>query len=188
MSSSTRFVRVAVVLGGMLAAVPMQAQTWQNSAPAITASATIAQIRQFDGGSAVNLNFGTDGVTPGVAKTVTAFQANAASGTGAKVDLRFNTGTKVTVTGSALTATINATTHTITPTYACSSATDQTGTGAAAFPTTCAAGAEWLNSAITGMMFRSVGVGATISAAETSTKPAGTYTGTITVVLSASSS
>ncbi len=179
---------LAFAVAGLALPAAANAQTWQNSAPSITVSATVAQIRQFDGGSAVNLSFGTDGVTPGVAKTVTAFQSNAASGTGAKVDVRFNTGTKVTVTGSALTATINATPYTITPTYSCSVANDQSGTSAVAFAGTCAAGYEWLSTTITGMQFRSVGIGATIAATETDTKPAGTYTGTITVVLSASSS
>ena len=161
---------------------------WTSSAPGITASATVAQIRQFDGGSAVNLTFGSDGVTPGVAKTVTPFQNNAATGIGGKVDIRFNTGTKVTVTGSALSATINATTYSITPTYSCAVADDQAGTNTVNFAGTCAAGHEWASTSITGMHFRSVGIGATIAGTETDTKPAGTYTGTVTVVLSASSS
>lgn len=187
MNSSTRLLHTAAVLSGLVIATPAAAQ-WSNTAPAITVSATVAQVRQFDGGSAVNLSFGTDGLTPGVAKTVTAFQTNAASGTGAKVNIRFNSGTKVTVTGSALSATINATPYTITPTYSCAVANDASGTSTVAFAGTCAAGYEWLNSTITGMTFRTVGIGATIAATETDTKPAGTYTGTITIVLSASSS
>lgn len=161
---------------------------WSSTPPGITVAADVAQIRQFDGGSAVNLSFGTDGVTPGIAKTVTPEQNNPASGVGAKVNIRFNTGTKVTASGSALTAVINATTFTINPTYTCAVADDQAGTNMAAFAGTCEAGHEWGNSTITGMQFRSVLVGGTIAGSETETLPAGTYTGTIVVTLSASSS
>jgi len=178
----------AAISGALLAPALASAQTWSNSAPSLTVSATVAQIRQFKGGSNVDLGFGSDGVEPGVTKTVAPEAASATTGTGAKVDIRFNTGTKVTVTGSALTATVNATTYTITPTYSCAVATDQTGTGKVNFAGTCAAGHEFLNSTISGMTERSVLVGASIPGTETSTKPAATYTGTITVALSASSS
>jgi hypothetical protein len=178
-----------IAFGAVLVApAAVGAQVWSSTAPTVTVSATVAQMRQFRTDNVVNLSFGTDGVTPGVAKTVTPSASSAASGTGAKVEIRFNTGTKVTVVGSALTATINSTTYTMNPTYSCAVANDQSGTGLAAFPTTCAAGYEWLSVAVTGMMFRTVLVGATLSAMESDTKPAGTYTGTITLVLSSSSS
>ena len=56
-----------------LAAAPAaaRAQTWSTTAPAVTVSATVAQMRQFRTDNVVNLTFGTDGVTPGVTKTVT---------------------------------------------------------------------------------------------------------------------
>ncbi|HEU0015663.1 MAG TPA: hypothetical protein VFQ45_18445, partial [Longimicrobium sp.] len=71
---------------------------------------------------------------------------------------------------------------------ACAVATSDTGTGKLNFPTSCAAGYEWLNASVTGLQTRWVLVGATISGTESDGKPSGMYEGTLTISLTSSSS
>jgi|GEM_PF-2947628 len=184
-----RIALAALTSCALAAPAAADAQTWGDAPPTIITSAIVPPVRQFKAGSAVDLSFGTEGIEPGVTKTVAPEAADAATGTGAKVDIRFNTGTKITVTGTALTWTSSTgTVYTISSSFNCAVATDQTGTGKVNFPGTCAAGYEFPNSSITGMMTRSVLIGATVTSSETETKPAATYTGSFTITLSASSS
>jgi hypothetical protein len=158
------------------------AQDWQNSAPAITASATVNTVRQYNHDGYAHLSFGTNGVTPGVEAVVATTASDAATGTSAKLEVRFNAASKVTATGSVLSATIGGEPYTITPTYTCDRAETATGAGTAF---TCGDGTtdgvSFAAGDITGMMRMFIRVGATIPAAQTDTKPAGEYTGTITI-------
>jgi hypothetical protein len=172
------------------AALAQNGPDWQNSAPAITASATVNAVRQYnhDPASFAHLSFGNNGVTPGVEAVVTTAASDAATGTSAKVEVRFNAASRITASGSSLTYNDGTTIHTITPTYECDRAATSTGTGTGF---TCGSGTTdgvtFAAGDITGMMQMFVRVGATIPAAETNTKPAGTYGGTITINVAAPS-
>lgn len=171
-----------------LVAAPVlgHAQTWSSTSPSITANATIPTVRQFRTDNSENLNFGS--VTPGTAVTVatTTTGATSADPNAAKVGIRFNAGTKVTVTPpSALTHTNG--TNTITPTsFSCGVADDKAGLNEVAF--TCTTGHEWLSASVTSMVMKYVLIGGSLDGAATSNALAGTYSGTITVTLGASSS
>lgn len=168
-------------------AAPAEAQ-WTAIAPVLGASATVQPIPRFNAATAVNLTTGTQDIIPGVPVVIPPFGNDPAVGTGAKLDITFSIGTKVTVAATTLSATINSVTYTMTPQYVCAIAEDQAGTNETAFPSTCADGYEWPNAAVTGTMNRTVGVGIAIPASETDTKLPGTYTGSITFTVSASSS
>lgn len=170
-----------------LVAAPVlgHAQTWSSTSPSITANATIPTVRQFRTDDAENLNFGS--VEPGTAVTVDPKK----TGTGtdpnaAKVGIRFNSGTKVTVTPpTALTHTTKS--NTITPTsFTCNVADDKAGLNATAF--TCSTGHEWLSASVTSMVKKYVLIGGSLDGAATADAVPGTYTGTITVTLGTSSS
>lgn len=154
-----------------------QAQTWSSSQPTINASATIPAVRQFNTTNATNLSFGS--ITPGDSVVVAPTDASSA-----KLNIRFNAGTKVTVAAPASLTHTNTTNTLAVASYTCNTATDNTGTGATAF--TCSTGHQWTSGTVTGMTERWVLVGGKISSTATSSALAGTYSGSITVTLAAS--
>ncbi|HEU0013490.1 MAG TPA: hypothetical protein VFQ45_07385 [Longimicrobium sp.] len=178
------------ILGAALAALvvsgTLRAQGWSSSAPVLTVSAKVSDVRQVQSATVVHLSFGSDGLTAGTTKTVDPTDDDPAAGTGAKLDIRFNAGTRVSVTGTPLTAEIDGATHTLTPAYTCAVALDRTGTGIQPMAGGCATGYEWGGGDVAGMLTRTVMIGASIPAEESVKAPAGTYTGSLTVTLSAS--
>ena len=170
--------KIALLAGLGLLALPALA-----TAQTITATATISATRTAltGAGNQQNLDFGT--IAAGAGSTV---DPSADFATAGYQHIRFNVGTSVTV---ATPATLSSGSNTISvASYSCGVADDASGTNYAAFGGTCAAGTEWLNAAVTASMDRWVFVGGNIAAAATTTAMPGTYTGTITISLAASSS
>ncbi len=175
---------VLAAVGLMMAPTLGRAQTWSSSQPTISASATIPVVRQFNTTNSESLRFGS--ITPGdsVVVSPTTTGATASDPNAAKLNIRFNAGTKVTVTAPGSLTHTDGTTTLAVESYTCNVATSNTGTGATAF--TCSTGHEWTSGTVTGMTERWVLVGGKIASSATSSALAGTYSGSITVTLGAS--
>lgn len=172
--------------GLMLAPALGHAQTWSTSQPTISASAVVPVVRQFNTTNSQSLNFGS--ITPGdsIVVSPTTTGATSSDPNAAKLEIRFNWGTKVTVTAPGTLTHTNGTTTLAVASYTCNVASDNTGTGATAF--TCATGHEWLSTSVSGMTTRWVLIGGKIASSATSSALAGTYSGNVTVTLAASTS
>jgi len=179
----TTFAAAALAAPGSLGA-----QAWVPTETTVGVRGTISEMRQFSAGTRVNLSFGTEGIEPGVTKTVAPEDDDPVTGVGGKVEVRFNVGTKISVIGTHLTATIGDVTYSIPATFACAVASDRSGTLKTSFSTSCTDGYEFTREMVTGMTTRVVLVGATIDARDSDSLPAGTYTGTVTVELTTSGS
>ena len=178
--------RLSLFLAVGLLALPAlgHAQTWSTSQPTISASATVPVVRQFNTTNSENLRFGS--ITPGdsIVVSPTTTGATAADPNAAKLNIRFNAGTKVTVSAPGSLTHTNGTSTLAVASYTCNVATDNAGTGASAF--TCTTGHQWTTADVSGMTSRWVLVGGKITATATGTALAGTYSGNVTVTLAAS--
>ena len=168
----------------VLCALPATAQTWTNGTGGayngITARGTLGTLRQFETTTKTDLDFGN--LSYGATATVDATSPGAGQ-SAAKVKVRFNGNTKVTVTApAAITYNDGVTTHSITVTsFSCYHA-DDSFANMAAFATDCATGHTY--SSVSGLQTKSVVVGASINGANiANTLPAAVYEGTITFTL-----
>lgn len=155
----------------------------------LSATGIVSSSRSFNMGSKQDLHFGT---FPSDAPAVTVDVATAAfshpGGQRGQIALTFNSATKVTVGTQPLTL-VGGTT-TISPTYTCGYATDLSGSPGVVTPFECGTGGTDGTSSAVGVVLNMLGlggsqtnwivVGGAISNLANS-KPAGTYTGTLTV-------
>jgi len=174
---------VATAVLAMFAA-PAAAQTWTNGTggaySGITARGTLGTIRQFETTTKTDLDFGT------LSYETTATVNPASLGAGqsaAKIKVRYNGATKVTVTTpTAISYNDGLTTHNINITSFTCYRGDDTFGNLTAFATTCAAGHTY--SSVSGLETTSVVIGASINGTNIpNTLPAAVYEGTITVTL-----
>ncbi len=138
---------VLAAVGLIMAPTLGRAQTWSSSQPTISASAIIPVVRQFNTTNSESLRFGS--ITPGdsVVVSPTTTGATASDPNAAKLNIRFNAGTKVTVTAPGSLTHTNGTSTLSVASYTCNVASDNAGTGAAAF--TCGTGHQWTTAEVT---------------------------------------
>jgi spore coat protein U-like protein len=159
---------VLSVAAAAVMALPTFAQA-QNAT--LSATAVVSTLRTVD--NKQDLNFGT--FAPGAAVVVDPTSAGATRG---QIKLTTNANTLVTVSGGILNhGTAN--TGTIEPTYTCASAPDLSGVPGTATPFVC--DVPTTINALLAPESRWILVGGAIAVTESNNKPAGTYTGTITV-------